>query len=177
MAQEDDTQDRFRGFAVAYDREEAQFPIYVVAGLGAVFLAAAFTTGSLIWLSLALIAMAVAYYNFPVLETGRPQIGANEYGIFIQSFGLIRWSAVDRIDLVPIAVRVMTVHEVQVALKVPLDRALMADWRQVPWYRIPMRLPWSMTYDNVLRIRVDPFEKPPDEIHRVLSRMWRYYRS
>lgn len=40
-----------------------------------------------------------------------------------------------------------------------------------------MRLPWSMTYDNAVRIKVDPFNQPPDEIHRTLLRMWRYYRS
>lgn len=167
----------FRGYAVAYDRDEAQFPIYVVAGLAAALLAAAVVTGGWIWFLLGIAAFAVAYYNYPVLETGRPQIGANEYGVFIRGFGLIRWGAIDRIDLVPIAVRVMTVHEVQIALKVPLTRALIADWRQVPVHRMLMRLPWSMGYNNVVRVKVDPLEQPPEEIHRVLLRMWRYYRS
>lgn len=167
----------FRGYAVAYDPDDAQFPVYLMGGLAAVLLAAAVVSGYWLWFTLGFAALAVAYYNFPVLETGRPQIGANEYGIFIQGFGVIRWSAVDRIDLVPIAVRVMTVHELQIALKVPLSRALIVDWRKVPWYRMLMRLPWTMGYNNVIRIKVDPFEKAPDEIHRVLMRMWRFYRS
>lgn len=178
MTQEPDPPNSaFRGYAIAYDRDEAQFPIYVVAALAAVFLAAAVSTGGTVWLVLGLMAFAVAYYNYPILETGRPQIGANEYGVFIQGFGIIRWSAIDFIDLVPIAVRVLTVHELQIGLKVPLSKALIADWRRVPWYRMAMRLPWSMSYNNMVRIKVDSFEKAPDEIHRVFLRMWRFYRS
>ncbi|MFA5949466.1 MAG: hypothetical protein WC807_04220 [Hyphomicrobium sp.] len=172
-----EAESEFRGYAVAYDSDEAQFPIYVMAGLAAVFLAAAVTTGGWIWFVFGVLALAVAYYNFPVLETGRPQIGANEYGVFIRGFGIIRWSAIDRIEMVPIAVRILTVHELQLALKVPLSRALVADWRRVPWHRMLMRLPWTMDHNNVVRVKVDPFDKPPDEIHRVLLRMWRYYRS
>jgi hypothetical protein len=80
-------------------------------------------------------------------------------------------------DLVEIAVRVMTLHELQIALKQPLSSALIADWRKIPWYRIPMRLPWKMAHNNVIRITLDPLDQPPDEIHRNLMRMWRHYRS
>ena len=45
------------------------------------------------------LAAGFTYYNMPLLETGRPTIGANQYGIFIQAFGLIRWRAIERIDL------------------------------------------------------------------------------
>jgi len=52
-----------------------------------------------------------------------------------------------------------------------------ADWRKQPFWRSLMRIPWAMTHSNVVRINIDPFDHPPDEIHRTLMRMWRHYRS
>ena len=101
------------------------------------------------WLVPAAAAAAFTYYNIPLLETGRPTIGANQYGIFLQAFGLIRWRAIERIDLVQIAERAMTVHE----------------------------LPWRMSHNNMVRVNLEPFDQPPDQIHRTFLRMWRYYRS
>jgi hypothetical protein len=165
------------GYSVAYRRDEIWFPVYVVAASAAVLFVTAFTTGQIIWLTLAIAAAAFTYYNLPLLETGRPTIGAYQYGIFIQAFGLIRWRAIDRIELVSIAERAMTVHELQIALRAPLAGALVADWRARPMYRSLMRLPWRMDHNNVVRVNVEPFDQPPDEIHRTLVRMWRYYRS
>ena len=166
-----------RGYTVAYSSDETQFPVYVIAFLTAACLAAAWVTGLAIWLALGAAGAGIVYYNFPLLETKRMQIGANEYGVFIRDFGIIRWRAVDRIDLVPIALRALTFHELHIALSLPLGSALVADWRRVPLHRSLMRLQWSMTHNNVIRVRVDPLEQPPDEIHRVLVRMWRYYKS
>ena len=97
-------------------------------------------------------AAAFTYYNIPLLETGRPTIGANQYGIFIQAFGLIRWRAIERIDLAEIAERAMTVHELQIVLDAPLGSALVADWRKQPTYRLLMRLPWRMSHNGSVRV-------------------------
>ena len=165
------------GYSVAYGREEIRFPVFVVATLSAGCLAAAFFTGQTIWAALGIAGAGFTYYNFPLLDTGRPVMGANQYGIFIQAFGLIRWRAIGRIDLAAIAERDTTIHELQIGLQAPLGSALVADWRKRSWYRSLMRMPWTMTYDNVVRIKLGPFDHPPDEIHRTLLRMWRYYRS
>lgn len=165
------------GYSVAYGREDTYFPVYVTAALAAIFTTAAWITGELYWLALAVAAAAFTYYNIPLLETGRPTIGANQYGIFIQAFGLVRWRAIERIDLVEIAERAMTVHELQIVLGVPLSSALVVDWRKQPAYRWLMRLPWRMNHNNMVRVNVEPFDQPPDVIHRTFLRMWRYYRS
>jgi hypothetical protein len=39
-----------------------------------------------------------------------------------------------------------------------------------------MRLPWTMSYDNIVRINLQPFAPPADEIARTVQRMWQYYR-
>lgn len=93
------------GYSVAYSRDDTYFPIYVMALVTAVFVGAAWFTGGWYWLVLAAATAAFTYYNLPLLETGRPTIGANQYGIFIQAFGLIRWRAIKEINLVPIAPR------------------------------------------------------------------------
>ena len=76
------------GYSVAYGRDDSYFPVYITAALALIFLAASWITSALYWLPLALAAAGFTYYNIPLLETGRPTIGANQYGIFIQAFGL-----------------------------------------------------------------------------------------
>jgi hypothetical protein len=165
------------GYSVAYEREEGGFPVYVLALLAAVLLAAAWETDGVVWLALGLGAAGAAYYNFPLIEKGRPVMGANEYGIFVQGFGLIRWRAIGHIDVVTIAVRASTVQELQIGLKERLSNALVVDWRKQPFWRSLMRLPWAMGHSNVIRVNLEPFDQQPDEIQRTLLRMWRHYRS
>jgi hypothetical protein len=165
------------GYSVAYGRDDSYFPVYITAALSLIFVTASFITGTLYWLLPAFASAAFTYYNIPLLETARPTIGANQYGIFIQAFGLLRWRAIERIDLVEIAERAMTVHELQITLNAPLSSALVADWRKQPPIRRLMRLPWRMSHTNMVRIDIEPFDQPPDAIHRTFLRMWRYYRS
>jgi hypothetical protein len=165
------------GYSVAYGRDDTYFPVYITAALALIFLTATWVMGALYWLVPAAAAAAFTYYNIPLLESGRPTLGANQYGIFIQAFGLIRWRAVERIELVQIAERAMTVHELQIVLGTPLASALVVDWRKQPRWRRFMRLPWRMSHDNMVRIDVEPFDQPADQIHRTFLRMWRYYRS
>ena len=165
------------GYSVAYGRDDTYFPVYITAALALIFLTATWIMGALYWLVPAAAAAAFTYYNIPLLESGRPTLGANQYGIFIQAFGLIRWRAVERIELVQIAERAMTVHELQIVLGTPLASALVVDWRKQPRWRRFMRLPWRMSPNNMVRIDVEPFDQPPDRIHRTFLRMWRYYRS
>ena len=165
------------GYSVAYGRDDSYFPVYITAALALIFLTAAWIMDAVYWLVPAAAAAAFTYYNIPLLETGRPTIGANQYGIFLQAFGLIRWRAIERIDLFQIAERAMTVHELQIVLGAPLGSALVVDWRKQPSWRRFMRLPWRMSHNNMVRVNLEPFDQPPDVIHRTFLRMWRYYRS
>jgi hypothetical protein len=170
-------QHEMTGYTVAYARDEAPFPVYVASATAAVLLTAGLFAGNAVFLGLGAVAAAFAYYNLPLAEIGRPRIGANQYGVFIEGFGIVQWRAISGIDLVEIAVRAETVNELQLSLKTPLTSALIADWRRVPWHRRFMRLPWKMSHDNTIRITLDAFEKEPGDIHRTFQRMWRHYRS
>jgi hypothetical protein len=165
------------GYSVAYSRDNVEFPVYALAAIAAILVAMAFITGRAWWLAFGTAAAGLTYYNLPLLDTTRPTIGANQYGVFIQALGLIRWRAIERIELVPTHMRTMTFHELQIVLGTPLASALVADWRRQPFHRSLMRLPWRMRGHNVVRINVEPFDQPPEAIHRTLVRMSRYYSS
>lgn len=167
----------FSGYTVHYDKDEAPFPFYVAGALSVALIVGSFVIGWQLLFLLGLIALGIAYYNYPLSETYSPCIGANQYGIFIQGLGLIKWRAIDRMDLAEIAVRVLTLHELQIVLNQPLGTALIADWRKVPTYRILMRLPWKMSHNNLIRINLEPLDQSPEDVHRTLVRMWRHYRS
>ena len=81
------------GFSLAYSRKagEYRFPSALIA---AIFFVACFVYyGSQVFLVLAVATACAAYYYFPLMER-KPRIGANQYGIFIDGFGLIGWNSV-----------------------------------------------------------------------------------
>jgi hypothetical protein len=165
------------GFTAAYRHDDISFPVIVMAVAAVGFATTAFVTSHAFRLIFGVGGAAATYYNIPLLETGRPAIGADQYGIFIQGLGLIRWRAIERVDLVPIADRAGTIHELHIALLTTLGSALVVDWQARPLHRMLIRSPWSMSCKNIIRIYLDPLNQPPEEIHQTLLRMWKYYRS
>jgi len=165
------------GYSVTYRRSDIAFPVIVTGLLCVAAVVTAFVTGQAFWLVFAVLAAAATYYNYPLLETGRPTIGGNQYGVFVQGLGLIRWRSISRIDLKPVAARSMTLHHLQITLAQPLASALVADWRKRPMLRELMRLPWSMAAPDIVAVELDPLDQLPEDVHATLLRMWRYYRS
>jgi hypothetical protein len=167
----------FDGYAVAYDREEIQFPVYVLAVGSVALLVGAFLKTNVVLLLLGFVLGCMAYHNYPLLETGRPRLAANRDGLSIEGLGVLRWRAIERIDLIPVVIRAMTYQELEVSLRQTLDSALAADWRRRPAHRVLMRLPWSMRSKNAIRIPLDIFDEPPDKIHRMFLSIWQYNRG
>lgn len=165
------------GYTVGYDQEDIQFPVYAMTLIAVALFAAALTKGILLLAVVGLLPAAVAYYNLPLIESGRPRLGSGEYGLFIEGLGLVSWRAVDAIEKVDTIVRGVPASELHVLLKRPLPEALLADWRQRPLARRLMRLPWFRTSATELCIPLDILDRPPDEIHATLLRMWRYHRG
>ena len=115
------SQNHFNGYTLAYERDEIQFPVYVVALIGAGFTAAAIAFDNVFLFGLALCAFGFAYYNYPLLETGRPRLGAGQYGIFVEGLGIISWRAIKQIDLVAINLRGAANNELRITLQEPLE--------------------------------------------------------
>ena len=164
------------GYTVAYDREEIQFPVYVVGFVGVCFVAAGFVLDNVFLIALALVAFGYAYHNYPLLETGRPRIGAGQYGIFAEGLGIVSWRAVKQIDLAFVEIRGSVSNELRITLQEPFERALLADWRKRPVHRFLMRVPWAISGKDVLRIPLDVFDHPAKDVHRTFLRMMTFYR-
>ncbi len=163
------------GFILPYNRADAA-RFHVLAGIAA----ASFAAWS-VWhfqplLILAVLAGCPAYYFFPFTENRRPRLGANQYGLFIDGFGLIAWRSISDISLVTYSVRTLEMEELHIKLGKPVQSALLADWRRLPIWRLLMRLPWQMGHDNIVRINLQPFAPPADQVHRTIHRMWKFYR-
>jgi len=164
-------------FAVGYAPGKGQFRVYLTALAAAAGIAGFILWGSQIALVLAVFFGCASFYFYPLVETERARIGAGEYGIFIEGFGVIPWRSVADIALCSYAVRTIIDEEIQITLSRPLSQALMRDWRSLPWPRLLMRLPWSMTPDNVVHIKMEPFGGTAEGTHSRLMGLWRRYRG
>lgn len=165
------------GYTVAYDQDEIQFPVYVIAAVAAALIAAAVYNESLILLLLGFMAACGALYNFPLIETGRPRLGAGQYGLFVEGLGLVDWRAVDHIEILPDLIRGLELEVLEIGLKTDVENALIIDWRKRPIWRVAMRLPWKMPKPRTIRITLGVLDRPSEEIHATFLRMWRYYRG
>ena len=165
------------GYTIGYDQDDIHFPIYLMTALAAVLLLAGLFKGIPILIGVGLLPAAVAYYNLPLLESGRPRIGSGQYGLFIEGLGLISWRAVDSIDTIELIERTGTSHDLIIGLKKPVPEALLADWRSRPWLRRPMRLPWRLATETEIRIPLDILDRPAAEIKDTFVRMWRFNRG
>lgn len=163
------------GFALAYGKDKGAFRVYIAFAMGAVFAAFWILRGSEVTLVLALLSFAVAYHFYPLVETGRPRIGAGEHGIFIEGFGIIPWRSIKDISLSTYAIRSIEVNELQIKLSRPLPAALSADWRKMPLHRLLMKLPWKMGSDNTVHINLEPFPGKPAEVCAAFQNKQRFF--
>lgn len=162
------------GFALPYSKKVGDFRFYFMSFSALMLFAGFFWIGHPVFLGIALAAATVAYYFYPLVEK-KPRIGANQYGIFIDGFGVIAWRAISDISLRTYAVRSIENTELHIKLAQPLAKALIADWRRLPLWRLLMKLPWTMTHENVVRIKLEPFAPDGEQILTRLERMRRFF--
>ncbi|MGI9425294.1 MAG: hypothetical protein ACR2PA_19025 [Hyphomicrobiaceae bacterium] len=162
-------------FTLGYEPGKGTFRVYVCLGLAAAFGYGWYAFGSEISLLLAAFFAITGYYFYPLIETGRVRIGAGEHGIFIEGLGVIPWRSIKDIRLNTYAVRSIEVNELDIELSHALPKALIADWRSLPYHRLLMKLPWSMTRDGVVRINLEPFPEAPDDIVNALIRTRKFF--
>lgn len=169
--------EQMNGYTVAYERDELPFSLYALGLVAVAFVVIGMLRDLPLLALLGVFPLAGVFYNLPLLETGKPRLGAGQYGLFLEGLGLIAWRGIEAIDLVPDYVRGTLFQELHVTLRLPLDQALIADWRRRPFPRSLMRLAWRRRRDGVLRIPLDIMDQPPGDIHATLQRIWRFHRG
>ena len=163
------------GYAIGYGQGKGTFRVYFSAFFAIAFIAVAWQTGNGIALAVAAAFVVATFYFYPLIERDRARLGANEYGIFVEGFGLIAWRGVKELRLARRAIRNIVVTELEITLSRDIGGAVMADWRHLPWHRLLMRLPWRMPNDATVLIDLEPFDGDPDEILAEFKRRWRYF--
>lgn len=168
-------QDDFHGYTVAYDRDEIQFPVYAVLAIGGALLARGVMIDNIFLVAIGIAAIGYVYHNYPLLETGRPRLGAGQYGVFVEGLGIIAWRSINDIDIVAGDHRGVVHRELRLSLSRPIGSALIVDWRKRPVHRFLMRLPWASRGPTTIDIPLDVFDQPADDIHATFVRMRRFY--
>jgi hypothetical protein len=162
------------GFILSYGPSEAG-RFHTLAAITAISAALYAVYGLQVFLLIAVVAGCAAYFFFPFTEK-RARLGANQYGLFIDGLGLLDWRSISEISLMQYTIRTIDMEELHIKLRTPVGGALLVDWRRLPVWRLLMRLPWTMGYDGVIRVQLQPFNPPAEQIHRAILRMWRFYR-
>lgn len=163
------------GFAIGYARQKGGFRVYIATALALIFATVAWNTGDGIMMVLTAVFGVAAFYFYPLIEYDRARLGANEYGVFIEGFGLIAWRGISGIRIATRAVRNIEIHELEITLSRSLGEAVLADWRNLPWHRLLMRLPWRMPNDRVVLVDLEPFAGHPQRTLAEVTRRWRYF--
>lgn len=172
-----DSDHPFNGFLVAYDSDELQFPVWVLLMLTAMLLYASIAEGSAVLMILGLFPGCFAFHNFPLLETGKTRLAANQDSLFIEGLGRIGWRFVKSISLAEIVVRGSSYSEADIALDAPLATALVEDGRNMKLYRRWMRKPFYLKSNRTIRVPLEIFDRQPEDIVASLLRIWVYNRG
>ena len=154
-AMEAEGDNRFSGYTVAYDRDEIQFPVYVLLTLGAALLFAAVAEQSFVLFLLSVSDGSFAYYSYPLLEIGKTRLAANQDGLFIEGLGLLAWRTIDGVDIVEIVVRANAYKELEISLSRPLAVSLLKEDRHTPLHRRLMRTPFYLRPGRKVRVSLE----------------------
>ncbi len=165
----------FDGFTVCYGSDRGDFRFFVSALIGCVSVLVFLVVGQPLALATALLFLCSAYYHFPLVEKKVPRIGASQYGIFVDGFGIIDWRAVKDIEIRTYAVRSIENKELIIELNRDVDAALISDWRKLPVHRLLMKLPWRLRDDRVLSVLLEPFAVDKDKLLETLQQMRTFY--
>ncbi|WP_395174323.1 hypothetical protein [Roseibium alexandrii] len=126
-------------FTIGYDRRNSEAIVYGCMLLAGLFAVVSVVSGMYLLLFAALGPAVIAYWHFPMLEKKRPQLGANEDGLFVDRIGFIDWGAIRMIDLTRTSVRSIELIKLNVLLTRPLEDAVTQGQYTPLWKRFTMR--------------------------------------
>ncbi len=143
---------------------------FMVAALGVLL---AFTTEQPWFLILAACGFWGAYYYHPYIETKRPQLGANQNGLYLERLGFLSWGDIADMELFETSVRSIRLQTLKVSLHRPLSDSVAKPEKFNP-FRVLMIRCWRQTGATSLEIAVHTLEANPNNLlHRLRSFMVR----
>lgn len=154
-------------FTVGFNRSQSQAIVFGCLLLGIVFAAIGLLGNMPLMLLAAAAPIASAYWYYPMVEKGKPQLGANEEGLYVERIGFIDWGAIRMTDVKRAKAR----NVEQVRLDVLLTRSLEAavtNTQTVPVWKKYMMRNWKRTRREhgreLISVDLHTLDADPDEV-------------
>lgn len=129
-------------FTLGYRKGTGEPVVYGSLLLGAALLGTGIVSGSLIPALASLPVFLSVQWHYPFIDK-RPQIAANETGLYLERLGVLRWSAIADLSLYKTAVRTMEFNQLHIKLKGPIEDCLIKrEPQSLP--RLAMRKNWRL---------------------------------
>ena len=129
-------------FALGYRKGTGEPVVYGSLLLGAAVLGTGIVSGSLIPALASLPVFLSVHWHYPFIDK-RPQMAANETGLYLERLGVLRWSSIADLSLYTTAVRTMEFSQLRIQLKGPVEECLVQREPQ-SLLRLAMRKNWRL---------------------------------
>lgn len=154
-------------FTVSFNRSQSEVIFFGCLLLGALF-AAIGIFADIPLLALAAVApVAMAYWHYPLIEKGKPQLGANEDGLYVERIGFIDWGAIRMTDVKRSKVRNSELIRLDVLLTRSLENAV-SKAQTFPIWKKFMKRNWKRSRREhgreLIAIDLHTLAADPDEI-------------
>lgn len=155
-------------FAIGYKRANGEGIVYGAMLFAFGFLVLGLFGGAKVLTSLSLIPIFVAYWYYPMVDRGQPQLGANKDGLFLERLGFLSWDAISSLDLKATAVRTIDIKVLKITLNRPLEEAI-AKPQVFPVWKAVMTRNWKVRKASgdgspIVEVNLHTLNGEPDEI-------------
>ncbi|WP_417692674.1 hypothetical protein [Roseibium sp.] len=160
-------------FAIGYKPSIGDGFVYGGILFAVGFLVLGFFGKAQILASLALIPIFFAYWHYPMIDRGQPQLAANKDGLFLERLGFLKWDAISGLNLKESSVRSIELRTLEISLNAPLPDAL-AKPQVFPVWKAMMARNWKVGKAEdelpVIRVNLLPLTGNPEEIFARVRR-------
>jgi hypothetical protein len=154
-------------FAIGFNRNNGESFVYGCLVFG-ILISVVGVAAQVPYLALgSVIPVGIAYWHYPMIEKGLPQLGANSSGLFVERIGQISWSAIRDIKLKQTSVRNIMLFRLEVLLNRPVEDAVTQAHTFPLWKNFMMRN-WKKTRqkdgETLIAIDLHTLTGDPDDI-------------
>jgi len=154
-------------FTVGFNRGQSEGLVYGSLLLGIMFAVIGVVADLPLLAVAGLAPLGIAYWHYPMIERSRPQLGANEDGLYVERIGFIDWAAIRMTDVKRTSVRNMELVRLDVLLTRPLENAVTKAQTFPVWKKFMMRN-WKRTPREhgreLIAINLHTLAADPEEI-------------
>lgn len=156
-----------QAFATGYERQAGEALVFGGVGVALIGVLAAVVRGDPGLLVISAAGLMSTWYFYPLVERGRPVLGGNDEGLFIDGIGFIAWDAVAGLKRLDRAVRSIRTVTLTIELNRPLAEAIVRPASAPIWRQFMTRI-WKERA-NAVELQLHTLRMSPDQIIGRLS--------